>query len=101
MAAPRERHAVIDHLSPREIEEMEAAQAAGEHWPRVVAAFAEGTRLVLGWDHARDERTLGTRDACERAARWCAAHGLHMLSYAGDGPGEDPVGARRWFMAVG
>src|SRR5262245_50851264 len=92
---------VIDHLAPREVSEIEAARAAGEEWPRVIASFASGTRLLLGWDRARAESGIGGRAACERAARWCAEHGLHLLSFEGEGPGGEPVGERRWFMAVG
>lgn len=114
---------MIDHLSPREVEELAAAAAAGDPLPEVIAAFTEGTRLRLGWDHAIDEATLGlaARAAAERSAaarggtataepladlmtragRWAAERGLHLMSFAGAGPGEEPLGDRRWFMAVG
>jgi|SRR5262245_29066722 len=100
---------VIDLLSPRELEEMETAAAGGALWPRVVDLFADGVRLRLGWDRgvAEDaiEARLGgaaaARAACGEAARWCAEHGLHLMSFAGSGPGEDPVGETLWFMAVG
>jgi hypothetical protein len=113
---------VIDHLSPREIEDLDTAMAGGESWPHVVLAFVHGTRLALGWDRALPEAAIarllaaagatiaGTstvgaapsaQDACRRAARWCAEHGLHLLPFEGSGPGEDPVGERVWFMAVG
>jgi len=103
---------VIDHLSPREIEELGSAVDSGALWPRVVLMFVDGTLLRLGWDRALAEGAIATRlgratapaaarAACAEATRWCAAHGLHLLSYAGDGPGEDPVGESLWFMAVG
>jgi hypothetical protein len=102
---------VIDHLSPREIEALESAAAGGAAWPRVVLLFADGSRLRLGWDRALADRQIAVllggaaRAACGEAARWCAAHGLHLMSYAGEapgeGPGEDPVGETLWFMAVG
>jgi hypothetical protein len=101
---------MIDCLSPREEAELRAAIGAGELWPRLVLeAFADGWRLRLGWDSALDERDLAARlgpgadvEASLRAAvRWCAARGLHLLSYEADGPGEDPMTGRRWFMAVG
>ena len=102
---------MIDLLSPREIEELEAAAARGAAWPRVVGLFADGARLRLGWDRALSEGAIAarlghaaghvTRSACEEAARWCAAHGLHLMSFAGAAPGEDPVGETLWFMAVG
>jgi len=103
---------VIDHLSPREIEELGSAAAGGAVWPRVVLLFADGTLLRLGWDRALAEGAIAARldratapaaarAACAEAARWCAAHGLHLMPYAGDGPGGDPVGETLWFMAVG
>jgi hypothetical protein len=107
---------VIDHLSPREIEELASAAAGGAAWPRVVLMFADGARLRLGWDCAVAESAFAARlgagpesaavrgaagAVCAEAARWCAAHGLHLMSYAGAGPGEDPVGGMLWFMAVG
>jgi hypothetical protein len=101
---------VIDLLSPREIDEIEAAAAGGADWPRVVLLFADGARLRLGWDRGLAERAIAARigraaatarDACGEAARWCATHGLHLMSYTGAGPGEDPVGETLWFMAVG
>jgi len=109
-----EAETVIDHLSPREIEELESAAAAGADWPRVVLLFVDGTLLRLGWDRALSQGAIAARldramvpaaahqrAACAEAARWCAAHGLHLMSYAGGGPGEDPVGETLWFMAVG
>jgi hypothetical protein len=115
---------VIDHLSPREMDALDAAAASGEIWPAALRRFfLDGTRLLLGWDHARGEsemraalenpsgaveddapRTIGRssfRSALERAARFCTEHGLHFLSFEGSGPGEEPLGERRWFMAVG
>ena len=116
---------VIDHLSPREMQTLEEAAASGELWPRVLRRFfLDGTRLVLGWDRARSEpemlatmsedaRAAGSaassrrldrsvlRAALERAARFCTEHGLHLLSFEGEGPGTEPLGERRWFLAVG
>lgn len=101
---------MIDHLSPREEEELAAALTRGEAWPRALACFADGPRLLLGWDRALGEAEIARRlgadtaavhEVLERAGRWCAAHGLHLMSYAGEGPGADPVGETRWFMAVG
>jgi hypothetical protein len=101
---------VIDLLSPREMEELERAAAGGAHWPRVIGLFAEGARLRLGWDLGVPQGVIAcrlgvaagaTRAACGEAARWCADHGLHLMSFAGSGPGEDPVGETLWFMAVG
>jgi hypothetical protein len=107
---------VIDHLSPREIEALDTAAAAGEIWPAALRRFfLDGTRLLLGWDHARGESEMraalgspagppdraGFRAALETAARFCTEHGLHFLSFEGSGPGEEPLGERRWFMAVG
>lgn len=111
---------MIDHLSPREMETLAAAAAAGEMWPRVLRVFfLDGTRLALGWDRAKSEPEMlaalatpgeaaggvidrtGLRAALERAARFCTEHGLHLLSFEGEGPGEEPLGERRWFLAVG
>jgi len=106
---------VIDHLSPREMETLEAARAAGEAWPGLLQRFfMEGSRLLLGWDRAHGEEEMradlaavGTltkselRAALEKAARFSTEHGLHFLSFEGSGPGEEPLGERRWFMAVG
>ena len=112
---------MIDHLSPREIEALDAAAAAGEIWPAALRGFfLDGTRLLLGWDHARGETEMRAalgrpagqapapaadraafRAALETAARFCTEHGLHFLSFEGSGPGEEPLGERRWFMAVG
>lgn len=113
---------MIDHLSPREVEELEGAAGRGDALAAVIGAFADGTRLRLGWDHAIAEADLARaargaverRDAAAgaapvepvaallaRAGRWCATHGLHLLSFAGEAPGDEPLGDRRWFMAVG
>lgn len=102
---------MIDHLSPREMGTLDAARAAGEVWPAVLLRFfLDGSRLLLGWDRARGEEemraVLGVdrgevRAALEKAARFCTEHGLHFLSFEGSGPGEEPLGERRWFMAVG
>jgi hypothetical protein len=105
---------VIDHLSPREMETLDAARAAGEVWPAALRFFLAGSRLLLGWDRARGEEEMRAalvagpaltkhelRAALEKAARFCTEHGLHFLSFEGSGPGEEPLGERRWFMAVG
>ncbi|HYV17545.1 MAG TPA: hypothetical protein VFC25_00780 [Verrucomicrobiae bacterium] len=100
---------MIDYLSPREMETLDAAGAAGEIWPAVLRRFfLEGSRLLLGWDLARGEEEMRgaltkseLRAALEQAARFCTEHGLHFLSFEGSGPGEEPLGERRWFMAVG
>src|SRR5262245_37442305 len=79
--------------------------------------FLDGTRLVLGWDRARSEPEMlaalaseraaaGSTDriaggatarhpidrdtlraALDKAARFCTEHGLHLLSFEGEGPG--------------
>jgi hypothetical protein len=108
---------VIDLVSPIEEAELNDAVRAGQDWARVLtAAFLDGTRLVLGWDAARtepeiaaaigiggpgDDQRARLREALQRAARWCAEHGLHLLDFEGEGPGADTIGARRYFMAVG
>jgi hypothetical protein len=109
---------VIDHLSPREMATLEAAATSGELWPETLRRFfVDCTRLRLGWDHARGEEEMraalaagartpapdraAVRAALEKAARFCTEHGLHFLSFEGSGPGEEPLGERRWFMAVG
>ncbi|HET8947382.1 MAG TPA: hypothetical protein VFQ07_10395 [Candidatus Polarisedimenticolia bacterium] len=114
---------MIDHVSPREMDALDAAAAAGEIWPVVLRRFfLEGSRLLLGWDRARGEEEMRAklsaaatphfgasrpltkvdlRGALEKAARFCTEHGLHFLSFEGSGPGEEPLGERRWFMAVG
>ncbi len=117
---------MIDLVSPREEVELNDAVRAGEDWARVItAAFLDGTRLVLGWDAARTEREIARaigiggpdaegavaaigaadrdrlRAALARAARWCAEHRLHLLDFEGEGPGAEPTGPRRYFMAVG
>ena len=102
---------VIDHLSPREMETLDRAEAAGELWPRALRRFfVDGTRFVLGWDDARSEAEMAAalaidraalRAALDRAARFCTERGLHLLSFEGEGPGEEPLGERRWFLAVG
>ena len=104
------------------METLEAAEAAGEIWPRALRRFfVDGTRLVLGWDRARSEPEMlaalsedargnagaprvdrsTLRAALDRAARFCTERGLHLLSFEGEGPGEEPLGERRWFLAVG
>jgi hypothetical protein len=94
---------VIEFVSPREEADLRRAMAAGEGWARVIGLrFADGARLRLGSDRALAEREVGEpRADIEKAARWCAEHGLHLLPYEEEGPGGDPIGERRWFMAVG
>ena len=106
---------MIDHLSPREMDQLDDATASGEVWPSLLRRFfLEGSRLLLGWDRARGEEEMRAelaaglpltknelRAALEKAARFCTEHGLHFLSFEGSGPGEEPLGERRWFMAVG
>ena len=100
---------MIDHLSPREEEDLRRAEAAGAAWPALLRAFfLDGSRLRLGWDASRGEDEMlggipraALRTALEEAARFCAAHGLHFLSFEGERPGDEPLGERRWFMAVG
>ena len=98
---------MIDHLSPRECEEIERAAAGGQPWARVLLrVFLDGTRLVLGIDGARSEAEIAAAAGLERArvpeavgqaARWCAGHGLHLLGF----PGESGADGWRHFMAVG
>jgi hypothetical protein len=94
---------MIDHLSPREEEDLRRAEAAGAVWPALLRAyFLDGSRLRLGWDASRGESEMGApRAALEEAARFCAAHGLHFLFFEGERPGDEPLGERRWFLAVG
>jgi transcriptional regulator with AAA-type ATPase domain len=102
---------MIEYLSPREVEELSALLEAGDAWPRLILeVFADSSaRLRLGWDEARAESALAgivaegsaLRAALERAARWCAEHGLHLLSFEETGPVENVAAERRWFMAVG
>jgi hypothetical protein len=98
---------MIDHLSPRECEELERAERSGLDWPRVIrSGFLDGTRLLLGSDRARTEREIevaagiepdSVRRAIEEAARWCGEHGLHLLGYTTEGGGD----GWRHFLAVG
>lgn len=98
---------MIDHLSPRECAELERAAAAGEPWARALrSVFVRGTRLVLGIDSAASEREIAAAAGVDRAAvaeaiaaaaRVCAAHGLHLLGFPGDAPGD----GWRHFLAVG
>lgn len=98
---------MIDHLSPREYDEVEQAAAGNEPWARVLrAAFLDGTRLVLGMDAALGEGRIAAAAGLPRgevsealgvAARWCTGHGLHLLGFPGDAPGDE----WRHFMAVG
>lgn len=98
---------MIDRLSPRERLSLEEALGRGCAWPRVILdAFACGSRLLLGIDASRSEEEIaaltGIDPAAVRAevvdaARFCDAHGLHLLGLAPDGAG----GERRHFMAVG
>jgi hypothetical protein len=101
---------MIDHLSPREEDDLRRAEADGAAWPRLLREFfLEGSRLRLGWDASRGESEMGARSGggvavrreLEEAARFCTAHGLHFLFFEGEQPGDEPLGERRWFMAVG
>jgi hypothetical protein len=95
---------VIEYLSPREYADMEAAGAKGAVWPRVIACFLDGARLLLGWDQARSEDEIArlagiiatdAREAIEEASRWCVARKLHLLGW------QEEDGSRLHFMAVG
>lgn len=95
---------MLDYLSPRECADMEAEATKGAAWPRVMACFLDGTRLLLGWDRARSEEEIAglagippaaARGAIEEASRWCVAHKLHLLGW------QEEDGSRRHFMAVG
>lgn len=98
---------MIEHLSPREREELERAVDSGHAWAGVLlSCFADGPRLVLGIDRALSEAEIATasrigrpevREAIAAAARWCVGHGLHLLGY----PVEDGAGEWRHFLAVG
>lgn len=101
---------MIDHLSPREEDDLRRAEAEGALWPRLLRAFfLDGSRLRLGWDASRGESEMlagfadrgAVRKALEEAARFCTTHGLHFLFFEGENPGDEPLGERRWFMAVG
>ena len=95
---------MIEYLSPRECADMEAAAAKGAQWPRVIACFLDGARLLLGWDQARSEEEISrlagivpaaARGAIEEASRWCVVRKLHLLGW------QEEDGSRRHFMAVG
>ncbi len=98
---------MIDHLSPRELQSLERTLARGEAWPRVILeCFVDGGRLRLGIDRARLESEIAAavrlepavaRAAIAEAARFCEAHGLHLLGFPADDAGRD----WRHFMAVG
>ena len=99
---------MLEFFSPREVRELDEGVARGESWALVLRrAFDEGNgRLRLGLDRARggDEiarlagiRPDDVRAACERAARWCAGHGLHLMDFRDEAPGAD----LRYLMAVG
>jgi hypothetical protein len=98
---------MLDHLSPGECAELEAAERRGETWARALrAVFLDGTRLVLGIDHAPSDRRIAAaaglaeaevREALARAALWCRSRGLHLLDFPDGRPGE----GRRHLMAVG
>ncbi|HEU4401409.1 MAG TPA: hypothetical protein VFT43_04835 [Candidatus Polarisedimenticolia bacterium] len=98
---------MLDHLSPRECDDLERAYRSREIWARVLREFyLDGTRLILGIDRSVPETAIAAaldldRDAARAglasAASWCGARGLHLLGYAGESPGE----GLRHFMAVG
>jgi hypothetical protein len=102
---------MIEYLSPREVEGLSALLESGDAWPRLILeVFADSSaRLRLGWDEARAESALlgivaergALRASLERAARWCAEHGLHFLSYEETELAEGVAPDRLWFMAVG
>jgi hypothetical protein len=116
---------MIDHLSPREEDDLRRAEAEGAAWPALLRAyFLDGSRLHLGWDASHGEsemlpalpgdasredalgpvsreRRAALRRALEEAARFCTSHGLHFLFFEGENAGDEPLGERRWFMAVG
>src|SRR5437899_5648848 len=113
---------MIDHLSPRECQDLETGIGRGEAWPRIIRdCFLQGSRLLLGIDRSRSESeiaeaaAIGTdavRGAIHEAGLWCVAHGLHLLGFPPDdseigGAGPDgpragaPSGAWRYFMAGG
>jgi len=98
---------MIDRLSPREIRSLEQSLARGDAWPRVIlGCFVEGERLLLGIDRARTESEIAAaarlepaaaRAVIAEAARFCEAHGLHLLGFPEDDAGRE----WRHFMAVG
>jgi hypothetical protein len=99
---------MLEHLSPRERRDVEAAERRGEAWACVlVRAFLEGPRLRLGFDAAPSEREVAAaaglprpraQAALREAAAWCHARGLHLMEFAGE---DEDAGGRRWLMAVG
>jgi len=107
MAAPPLEGDLLDHLSPREYEDLVRAGRDGEPWARILLEeFLDGTRLVLGIDSAVPEERLAAAArlpraeagaAIAQAARWCLERGLHLLGFPGEHPGE----GWRHFMAVG
>lgn len=95
---------MLEYLSPRECADLEAAAARGAAWPRVMACFLDGARLLLGWDQARSDDEIArqaglasgaAREAIDEASRWCVARKLHLLGW------QEEDGSRRHFMAVG
>ena len=95
---------MIEYLSPRECGDLAAVAAKGAAWPRVMACFLDGARLLLGWDQARSEDAIArlagiapasVREAIEEASRWCVARKLHLLGW------QEEDGSRLHFMAVG
>lgn len=95
---------MIEYLSPRECADLEVAAGKGAEWPRVIACFLDGPRLLLGWDLARSEDEIArlaglapqaARETIEEASRWCVVRKLHLLGW------QEEDGSRRHFMAVG
>jgi len=95
---------VLDHLSPREEDEVGRAEEQGRGWARVIRLFLDGSRLLLGWDRARSDDEIArlarldagaARAAIEEAVRWSVEHRLHLLGW------QEPDGGWRYFMAVG
>lgn len=98
---------MIDHLSPRECDELERILRSGLDWPRVIrSCYLDGTRLRLGSDLARSEKEIAAaagidpkavRRVIADAARFCQEHGLHLLGY----DAGDRAGGWHHFLAVG
>jgi len=95
---------MIDYLSPREAKNLQDAARSGATWPRVVACFLDGARLLLGWDHGLSEEEIARRAAIDRsdlraaidqAVRFCVERKLHLLGW------QEADETWTYFMAVG
>ena len=87
---------MLEHLSPREREDLRQACARGCDWARVIRdAFLDGTRLRIGLDRARRAGEIAA--AAGEAARWLHARGLHLMDFR---PGEPGAGLC-YLLAVG